>query len=299
MAEVGIPYTFLSPDGHRAVVGNGAAAQADPDWVGFLDPENGITGILDTPAHRTSTSELVEGDGGAAGNTYYGLRTGTVQGTYVPGADMPFVSLADHRLELATRALRADGFMRWTPSGDTIERQLRIRRSSGPTVSGRRPKTFQIVLLSTDAYVLSSSELSQVIVPGLAAGETGIPNPIRNPITSSLNVTGQTFVTNQGDAPTWPRFRIDGPIVNPQVLNYTAGLSFTILYTLNAGDWLDVLPATGQITVNGSGDRSGSLDFVNSSWWQLAGGISDVRLLASSYSAGAQLTVYWQHAWGK
>lgn len=296
MAEVGICYVLTGPDGTRAVVGNCDAAKNDPDFVGFLDPENGITGLLDTADVRESASDLVQADGGLHGPFYLARRSGTVQGLVLPQSEMPAVNAAVTKLKRATRALRADGVMTWTPSGGS-QQMLRYRRQQRVAVTGRRPKAFQVALVSADAYNLSTSEQSIVLVPGLAAGELGIPNPIVNPITSALNVTAQQFVVTSGDAPTWPRFRVDGPISNPEILNQTTGQRIRIVLTLAAGEWIDVFPERGAILFGGVTDRYSAYDFAASSWWQLQSGANDVRLIASSYSAPAQLTVYWRHAY--
>jgi hypothetical protein len=118
-----------------------------------------------------------------------------------------------------------------------------------------------------------------------------------DPITTTLNATGQQFVVNQGDAPTWPRFRIDGPITNPQILNNTTGQS--------SRSRTRSTPASGSTSTRSRrGDpaerhdvRASALDFPNSSWWQVQAGSNDVRLLASSFSSPAQLTVFWRHAY--
>jgi hypothetical protein len=295
MAEVGIAYVLTGPDGSRAVVGNCDAAKNDPDFVGFLDPENGITGLLDTADVRESASDLVQADGGIHGAFYLSRRSGTVQGLILPQSEMPAVNAAIAKLKRATRALRADGVLTWTPSGG-VPLMLRYRRQQRVAITGRRPKAFQAALVSADAYNLSASELNQSVAAGGSTGELGIANPITNPITSPLNVAAQQFIVNAGDAPSWPRFRIDGPITNPEIINQTTGERIRLVYVLNAGEWLDVYPERGQVLLGGSGDRYSAYDFSVSSWWQLQPGNNDVRLIAASYSAPAQLTVYWRHA---
>jgi acyl carrier protein phosphodiesterase len=110
-------------------------------------------------------------------------------------------------------------------------------------------------------------------------------------------VTGQQFVINAGDAPTWPRFRIDGPIVNPQVLSQTTGQLVALNYNLGAGEWLSVYPESGRVLLNDTAERYSAYDFAQSSWFQLAPGSNDIRLLASSFSSPAQLTVFHRSAW--
>jgi hypothetical protein len=298
MAYLDVLYEILNADGSRATTGNSAVAQQDADWIGMLDPESNIQGLLDRAGVRESTSDLVEADGASHGPFWLSRRSGTMQGVLLPSElNMAVVAAAESKLKRATRALRADGILRWTPPNDSSPRQLRFRVQDGPRITGRRPKAWQITLVSTDPYALSSTETSTVITPGAAAGETGIASPITDPISTSLNVTAQQFVVNQGDAPTWPRFRIDGPITNPQVLNQTTGAKVAFAYTLNPGEWLDIYPERGRILLNGTADRYSALDFANSSWWQVQPGSNDVRLLASSFSSPAQLTVFFRHAW--
>jgi hypothetical protein len=298
MAWVGIPYELIVGN-DRAVVGNSDAATADPDFCGTLTPDSGITGLLDRAGVRESTSDLVEADGASHGPFWLSRRSGVLQGFLrADSLDPVVVSAAESKLKRATRALRADGILRWTPPNDSSPRQLRFRVQDGPRITGRRPKAWQVTLVSTDPYALSSTEQSVVITPGGAAGEIGIASPMTDPIASTLTATGQQFVVNQGDAPSWPRFRIDGPITNPQMLNNTTGQKVALAYTLNPGEWLDIYPQpSGAILLNGTSSRASALDFPNSSWWQLQPGSNDVRLLASSFSSPAQLTVFWRHAY--
>jgi hypothetical protein len=282
----------------RAVVGNTAAAQADPDWCGMVDPESPVQGLLDTATVRMSKADLVEADGASYGPSFLGGRQGTVQGALLPSSlDLVALANAEAKLKRATRALRADGIFRYTPPNDSSPRQLRFRRQDGPRVTGRRPKNFQITLESPDPYALSSSEQSVVITPGAAAGELGVPDPETDPETSALNVAGQQSVFNAGDAPTWPRFRITGPITNPVLLNNSSGQQIVLSYTLAAAEYLDVFPQRGRILFGGTADRYSAYQFTTSAWWQLGAGTNDVRLLASAYSAGAQAQVFWRNAW--
>lgn len=296
MAELSIPYEIIGPDGSRCVVGNCDEAMADPDFVGFLDGENGLTGLLDTADLRERYEDLVEGDGGIDGAGWLGRRTGTLQGVLVPHASsMEVVNLAEDRLKRATRALRADGILRWTPSGSSA-RMLRIRRQGRVAISGRRPKAWQISLSSRDAYILSADEQSIAIDPANIAGEVGITDPITNPITSPLNAAAQTFIVNEGNAPSWPRIRIVGPISYPTILNNTTGESFRIGTVLATGDVVDIHPDRGAVLLNGA-NRFGLLDFPVSTWWQVQPGTNDIRALPTAYSAGAHVTIYWRHAW--
>lgn len=295
--ELAIAYALVGPDGTRIVLGNGAPATADPDWVGYLDPDNGITGLLDGADITENADDVVAGDGGVQGPNWRSRRSGTIQGVISPNAATTTMESYIQKLKRATAALRGDAMLTWTPTTDGITRRLRLRRQTRPSFAGRRPKTFQLVMASPDPLILSDTESNLVITPGAAAGEIGYPDPITDPITSPTGVTAQQTVSNLGDQGTWPRFRIYGPITNPTLLNFTTGERIDLTYTLLAGEWLDIYPATGQILLNGQADRYSAYQFATSNWWKLQPGGNDVRLLASAYAAGAQAIIYWRHAW--
>jgi hypothetical protein len=185
VAILDVLYEFIAPDGTRAVVGNSSAAQQDPDWVGMLDPQSNIQGLLDTATVRGAGQDLVEADGQSMPPLYLGGRSGTVQVIILPSSlDLAAIESACSKFKRATRALRGDGIFRFTPPNDSSPRQLRTRRQDGPRITGQRPKTGQVTLQSGDPYLLSSTEQSVAITPGAgAAGELGVPNPETDPET--------------------------------------------------------------------------------------------------------------------
>jgi hypothetical protein len=295
--QLSIPYTFIGPDTTRAVVGNSLEAKQDTDWVGFLDPESGITGLLDGADVRTSVSDLVETDGGAHGAFFLSRRVGTVNVIFDPNGSLASVTQAEAKFKRATMGLRSDCVLRWTPIGETIERQLRLRRESRPDIRGRWPKTCQIGLSSADSYITSSGVSTVPLTLDQPVTEIGIQDPITDPITSSNSVAGQQFVFNYGDAPAWPWFRITGPITNPTLLNFTTGEQISLTYQLAASTYLDVFPKTGRILLSGTADRYSALNFSVSKWWQLQPRSNDIRLLAAGFSSGAQVDINWRHTW--
>jgi hypothetical protein len=296
--EIGIAYALTGPDGTRVVFGNSDAAKADPDWIGYLDGDNGITGLLDGADVRSQPVDVVAGDGQDIGPAFLSSRTGTIQLIIDPNApSTASMEQAIAKAKRASRALRADALLQWTPSSDEIPRMLRLRRTGRPSVAGRRPKTMQLAMASPDPYTLAAAESNLSLTPGQQAGELGLSDPLTDPLTSPLNVTAQQFVVNAGDAETWPRFRVTGPITNPELLNQTTGDRIRLVYTLAAGEYLDIYPERGQVLLGGTADRYSAYDFDTSTWWQLEPGANDVRLLAAAYGAGATVVVYWRSAW--
>lgn len=308
MAQMGIPYALTGPDGTRVVFND----RSDPDFVGFLDGENGVTG-LDGAEVRESAEELVEGDGGVHGDFYLGRRPITLQGILDPEPDPTAVNGRESRLKRAARALRSDSILRWQQSG-RVETQLALRLQSRISITARRPKQFQIGMVSAEWRIVGSAlQSANINLSGGGGGGSGLTFPMfvipAPPPGGSIGFQfdfdfgndplggiAQAYVENQGDAPAGPSFRIDGPVVNPQILNVTTGERIALDYSLGAGDYLLVDAATRTIKLNGTASRYAAFNYVQSRWWELQPGLNDLRILAASYSAPAAVTVYWRHS---
>ena len=128
--EASIKYTFVGPTGARAVLND----PSDPDFVGYLDGEEAISGI-ESPELRDSYSDLADADGGMAGSNFYSRRPIVMNGKVFP------TSATDRNTKLgklmaATDARYADGTLTWTPTGGEpvfvkFRRQLPFRAKGG------------------------------------------------------------------------------------------------------------------------------------------------------------------------
>jgi hypothetical protein len=294
--ELSIPYQLIGPDGTRIVVGNGSGATDDVDWVGYINPDQGISG-LDGAEVRESADNLVEADGGIHGSFYEGRRSVVLNFDLDPGRYGPDTAALERRVKRASRALREDALLRWTPSDIGLELELRLRRQGRVSITGRHPKQVQIPMVAEDPIKRTSSEAQQTLTPDTSAGVLGFTSPITSPIETELAPTGQALVENQGDVEAIPRFKITGPITNPELINSTTEQRIKLLYTLGAGEELFIDAGRKTVLLGGTADRFGAVVYPDSKWWRLQPGSNDVRLLAAAYSAGAELVVYWRHAY--
>jgi Siphovirus-type tail component, C-terminal domain len=273
MAEIGIPYLLAGPDGTRAVFND----PADVDFVGYLDGENGITGLLDGATVRESTVDKVEADGAVHGLFWRGRRVGTLQGILRPDAAIDVILSAEARLKLASRGLRADCQLRYTPTGATHERMLLLRRTATPSITGRRPKQFQIALASAEHRILSSEEELVTI----AAGATG-------------------EASNEGDEWAPWRAQLTGPLTNPSIVNVDlSGQQVALDITLGGGDTLDIDQARRTIVMTSGGitsDAYSAFDFATSTWFDLAPASSSTIRLDADAGAG-DMSFMYRHAW--
>jgi Siphovirus-type tail component, C-terminal domain len=270
MPENGIPYLLIGPDGSRAVFND----PADVDFVGYLDGENGITGLLDGAAVRENTVDRVEQDGAIHGLFWRGRRVGTLQGILRPEASIAVVTGAEQRLKLASRGLRADCQLRFTPTGQTHERMLFLRRTATLAITGRRPKQFQVALASADHRVVSSEEES-VTIAAIGTGEA----------------------ENLGDE--WASWRavLTGPLTNPRIVNLDlSSQQVKLNITLADGDTFEVDQARRTITTGAGADAYGALDFAASTWFELAPASSSTIQVTADAGHGT-LQFMHRHAW--
>lgn len=102
---------------------------------------------------------------------------------------------------------------------------------------------------------------------------------------------GTGVAVNRGDEPTWPVFRIVGPVSNPTIQNETTGQDFVLVGTVPAGQQVEINARSGAITP--------STYRLISRAWSLAPGPNSIRWRANSGtpSPDARLFVTWRSTW--
>lgn len=230
-------YILIGPDGTRAVFN----APADPDFVGYLDPTNGITGLLDTADVIESFAQRVEGDGATQGNQYLGRRTGSLQGIILSDPNPTATNANVTKLKRASRAMKggSPAQLLWTPDGGA-QQVMFVYRQGRVAITGRRPKNFVLPLSSPFEYVYSAALHSVSLPLGAVLGDLGFSSPISSPFGTVYNATAQGFISNAGDAPAWPIFVLNGPMTNPVLLNNTTGLSWMLTASIAQGSQMVV-----------------------------------------------------------
>jgi len=275
--QLSIPYALLGPDGTRIVLGNTPAAKADPDYIGWIDPDSGIAG-LDSPDVIERAAAIIQGDGGIHYDFFHGRRPIVVNGVIDPLLmDTAGIAALEQKIKRATNAMRADALLSWTNTGFP-ERRLRLRRQSPPRITGRRPKQFQLALVDADYRVLSADENGPAAV---ALGTT-------------LNVT------NAGDETATARFEIVGPVPATLLIeNLDTGLTirFKSSFSLSTGQTLivDTSPPYPVVTVDGVNGYE-AIDFLETSWWGLRAGAQNVRARSTGGTTGTWRPL-WRDAW--
>lgn len=262
-------YTLTGPDGTRAVINN----TADADYVGTFG-DDGISG-LDSPEVRENAWDLVEADGGAHGNFWFGRRPVTLT------LDVLGTTAADRNAKLekikrATNAMRGDGILSWTtPSTAGPNQQISYRRQQPLRIEGAWKKSVFLGLVAADPRIYSSTLHSLTINPG----------------------AGYSTVTNQGDFTSPASLKINGPGTNPTLTANGWPLVFQGL-TLSAGEFITVDLMQRTVVKNDGTNQYGKVNFLSSAWWLLASGDNSVKIDWASGSTGAStLVVTWRDAW--
>lgn len=287
--ELSIAYAIETAGGARVVLGNSDLARADTDWIGYLDPDQGITGLLDGPDIRTSSQVRPAADGAQIGPGWRAMRSGTIQGMLDPNATTATRETYADRLRLVMHGcVRQNATLRWTPSGDGIERELAVRCAARPDIRGRQPTTFMVTLTSPDVTI-GSSEVQEVVLEPGGGVETAA-------------------MVNLGTVPAWPTFEVYGPLTS-LALGHDAGNPPYITLIPVAGRPIgggfrafvyaerrlvlrqeyDVLEPTTE-TYNESVHPA-------SVWWQIPAGANVASASAAGDSPDTQVIVRWRHAW--
>lgn len=279
--ETGIPYVLIGEDGTRAAIGPGM--EADADFVGYLDGDGGITGF-EAPPVRESRDVAVGGSGAVHGTFRRDGYVGTLQGAIVAGLTAAQREAAMTKLGLATDAFAGDGVMRWTPSGQAIERAIWYRSSAASPLryTGRIPKSFQVGLVSVDWRALSYA----LVDSGAIAG----------------NPPADIVVTNSGnvDAPVY--FVITGPVTNPVITHLATGRKISLLAAIAGGATRTVYayPPTvpALVLTNAGANADGEVDPANTDWSITPRpGANTFRLTGAGMSGATALRVLHRHAW--
>ncbi len=143
-----------------------------------------------------------------------------------------------------------------------------------------------LTLLAPDGYWRDVQQTT--VYREFAAGSPYL-NPYRT-VTSS-QVLGDTTIVNPGEVPAWPEWTITGPASAIEATNNTTGQTFTITYTLTAGQSITI--TTLQPTVRGPvGENIASaLNWPAAYLWPLLPGSNSVSFDVTGAGAGTTITL--------
>lgn len=160
-------------------------------------------------------------------------------------------------------------------------------------------KAFRVTFRSGSSTLRSHQQHTRSVLPPAPGG--GLVFPLVFPLvfTGPAATPSGITVTNQGDAPAWPRLLLHGELVNPVVWNVSTGQRLALHTTIFDGETvtLDGRARTAAVDGPSGGNRYHTIDRSVSDWWQLHPGDNLIRLLADGAGPNGHATVVWNDAY--
>lgn len=276
--QLNCAYTLTAPDGSKAVFND----PTDVNYVGMLFEMSG----LDSPEIRENAQELVEADGGAHGNFFFGRRPITMSVRVFGHQTMLERETRLDRLRRVLHAgLRADLVLSWEndPAASFAAMQTWVRIQQPMRITGGWIKEAQIALVSQYAPLFSVNLKTNVV-------------PINT-------LSGSASVENQGNWPAAPIYRFtghtSGTLVNPSVYRFFPTETFkTVGLTVAANEQVefDMLTHTGKFVAGARSGQSANryIDYATTDWPLINPGGNNVGF---NGTGTATVTVIWRDTW--
>jgi hypothetical protein len=200
--------------------------------------------------------------------------------------------------------LDAGGMTLTVRLGD-ISRQVRVLQSaSAPLVkwSGVNILQFSLGLTALSPYLYGLEAVSDVTFLPSSSGGMTFPYSFEehgvslSSWTWSEDVTsGSVILSNVGTAPSPVTIRIDGPVVDPQILHVGSGHVIAFDMSLGGGHYATVDGMTHEILIDGTDPARGRV--VRREWNQAEVGSNVWSFSAGEYSDTARMTVSFYPAY--
>lgn len=275
---------------------DGLLLNGDSSGLPFIDIES-IEG-LDSAPLRSDTHDREGTDGGYVQSVYESIRTINIEGhVYADPRNTENYLDALKNNFAATRVnkpfyIQADNGQKvvWGKS-----QGFNYTKDSGRRI-GVIP--FQIQILCEDPRLYTPKIVSRSTTL-IAVVTTGRSYPKTYPLLYGGAVSSNGLsVTLNGNRETPGKLRIDGPVVNPQIIFDTTGSTLSFKLTVPTGSYLEVDLGAKSVLMNGSSSVRGSMT-LDGGWFMMQPGANNFRFLGVQSPATplATLTVSAYSAW--
>jgi len=287
MAEL---FSYIDPRGVETLINDGTYR-----WL------SGHVGLgMQTAAPIGERSPAIDGV------TYYGIYTPARE--IVLGLEMQYTTQAD--LIAAERALRSTVSPYITSASTYVQTYGTFRVIRGSATRDIDALCVGYEEVSTDREVFHAKRVLRFWCPDpffydptLQTGSyampvsSGLSIPLSIPVSlAAAAATGSIYVTNAGDADTWPTIVIDGPSDNPVITNVTTNRLIDITQAMDANDTLtiDMEAATVTFWDNSESTNTSALAGLSatSEFWPLVKGENEISILVDN-PAGGSIDVLW------
>lgn len=267
------------------------------EWhVTFQD----VSGLFDGVASTLKTSEKAMTDGWYGNLPRLQGRTITIEGHIIGRCTESCIT----SWNAFKSVLDTGGMLLIARLGD-IGRQVRVWQSmSAPLIkwAGVNVLRFSVGLTSLSPYLYGLESVSGVT--GLPSSSGGMQFPyhfeeagvsLSSWMWSENVVSGNVALDNVGTGPSPVMIRIDGPVVNPQVVHAVSGHTIAFEASLGTGHYVTMNGVTHEILIDGTDPARGRVK--RREWSQAEPGMNVWGFNASEYSAAARMTVSFYPAY--
>ena len=269
----------------------------DCEWhVTFQD----VSGLFDGVASTLKTSEKAMTDGWYANLPRLQGRSISIEG-YIIGRCTESCVMAWNAFK---SVLKSDGMTLNVRLGG-IGRQARVWQSaSAPLVKweGVNMLKFTLGLTSLSPYLYGLESVSgSSFLPNSTGGMTfpyhfgADDGALGSWQWSETVISGSVALSNEGTAPSPVLIRVDGPVVNPQILHVGSGHVMALAMSLGWGHYAIMNGMTHEILIDGTDPARGRV--VRREWSQAEVGSNVWSFSADEYSATARMTVSFYPAY--
>lgn len=259
-----------------------------------------VSGLFDGVASTLKTSEKAMTDGWYGNLPCLQGRTITVEGYIIGRCSESCVTAWN-----AFKSVLDTGGMTLTVRLGDIGRQVRVWQSaSAPVIkwAGVNMLRFSVGLTSLSPYLYGLDSVSGVTGLPSSSGGMQFPYHFEEPgvslsswVWSENVVSGSVALGNVGTAPSPVMIRIDGPVIDPQVLHVGSGHVIAFNVSLGSGHYATVNGVTHEILVDGTDPARGRV--VRREWSQAEPGMNVWGFNAREYSDTARMTVSFYPAY--
>ena len=269
----------------------------DCEWhVTFQD----VSGLFDGVASTLKTSEKAMTDGWYANLPRLQGRSISIEG-HIIGRCTESCVMAWNAFK---SVLKPDGMTLSVRLGD-IGRQARVLQSaSAPLVKweGVNMLKFTLGLTSLSPYLYGLESVSgSSSLPNSTGGMTfpyhfeADDGAVGSWQWSETVISGNVVLSNDGTAPSPVLIRIDGPVINPQILHVRSGHIMAFDMSLGVGHYAIMNGMTHEILIDGTDPARGRV--VRREWSQAEVGSNVWSFSADEYSATARMMVSFHPAY--
>ena len=267
------------------------------EWhVTFQD----VSGLFDGVASTLQTSEKVMTDGWYGNLPRLQGRTITVEGHIIGRCTESCVMSWN-----AFKSVLDTGGMILNARLGDIGRQVRVWQSgSAPLIKwdGVNMLRFSVGLTALSPYLYGLDSVSGVSGLPSSSGGMQFPYHFEEPDVSLSSwmwseniVSGQVALGNVGTAPSPVMIRIDGPVIDPQVLHVGSGHVMAFNMRLGSGHYATINGVTHEILIDGTDPARGRVK--RREWSQAEPGMNVWGFNAGEYSDTARMTVSFYPAY--